>query len=93
MSTRSEIPLHPVNDPMEMAFSLASEALKAGEVPVGCVFVYRGAVIASGRNEVTLTEGVTPHFVPVNLTGECPEECRKTCRNCCHPKSRTLVYA
>ncbi|KAA0186963.1 tRNA specific adenosine deaminase [Fasciolopsis buskii] len=61
MSTRSEIPLHPVNDPMEMAFSLASEALKAGEVPVGCVFVYRGAVIASGRNEVNALKNAVKH--------------------------------
>lgn len=37
---------------MNRAFELAEEALDAGEVPVGCVFVYDGQVIACGRNEV-----------------------------------------
>ncbi|VDK22175.1 unnamed protein product [Taenia asiatica] len=38
---------------MDRAFELAEEALNAGEVPVGCVFVYDGKVIACGRNEVS----------------------------------------
>lgn len=37
---------------MEKAFELAEEALKAAEVPVGCAFLYKGEVVASGRNEV-----------------------------------------
>ncbi|TPP58400.1 tRNA specific adenosine deaminase [Fasciola gigantica] len=50
-----------VNDPMELAFVLASEALKAGEVPVGCVFVYQGMAIACGRNEVNALKSAVKH--------------------------------
>lgn len=39
---------------MEKAFELAEEALKATEVPVGCVFLYKGEIIAYGRNEVII---------------------------------------
>ena len=35
---------------MEMALELAREAAEAGEVPVGCVIVWDGEVIARGRN-------------------------------------------
>ena len=34
---------------MSLANAAAREALHAGEVPVGCVFVKDGVVIASGR--------------------------------------------
>ncbi|VDP51126.1 unnamed protein product [Echinostoma caproni] len=46
---------------MEHAFILASEALKAGEVPIGCVFVYKGTVIAEGRNEVNSFKNASNH--------------------------------
>ena len=35
---------------MKMALELAREAAKDGEVPVGCVIVRNGEVIATGRN-------------------------------------------
>ena len=35
---------------MRLALELAAEAARAGEVPVGCVIVRDGAVIACGRN-------------------------------------------
>ena len=35
---------------MRMALDLAKEAAEAGEVPVGCVIVREGQVIACGRN-------------------------------------------
>ena len=47
---------------------VAVEALNAGEVPVGCVIVHGGEVIARGRNEVTETKNATRHaeFVAVD---------------------------
>lgn len=47
---------------MDLAFNQAREALAAGEVPIGCVFVTdMGEVIAEGRNEVNLTKNATRH--------------------------------
>lgn len=46
---------------MQRAFELAEEALSAGEVPVGCVFVYKGEVIGKGRNFVNATKNATRH--------------------------------
>ena len=54
---------------MEAAFSLAEEALLAGEVPVGCVFVDQSqySIIASGRNRVNETRNATRHAELVAL--------------------------
>ena len=46
---------------MNEALTLAAEALNKGEVPVGCIFVYGGGVIASGRNCVNETKNATRH--------------------------------
>lgn len=46
---------------MEHAFSMAQYALKRQEVPVGCVVVYEGEVIAKGCNEVNATLNATRH--------------------------------
>ena len=47
---------------MELAFANAREALVAGEVPIGCVFIDEaGQVVAHGRNEVNLTKNATRH--------------------------------
>lgn len=46
---------------MEKTFSLAEEALKNGEVPVGCIIVYNDSIIATGRNEVNETKNATRH--------------------------------
>lgn len=46
---------------MEHAFDMARFALKRQEVPVGCVVVYRGDVIAKGCNEVNATLNATRH--------------------------------
>lgn len=45
----------------EQAFKLAEEALEAGEVPVGCVFVYEGQVIGAGRNRTNELKNATRH--------------------------------
>lgn len=46
---------------MDVAFSLAEEALRSGEVPVGCVFVYEKEIIGGGRNYVNDTKNATRH--------------------------------
>jgi len=46
---------------MECAMQLAREALAVGEVPVGCVFIYQGKIIAIGRNTVNETRNATRH--------------------------------
>ncbi|XP_018024333.1 tRNA-specific adenosine deaminase 2-like [Hyalella azteca] len=46
---------------MLAAFEEAREALQAGEVPVGCVFVQHGVIIARGRNTVNATRNATRH--------------------------------
>merc|ERR1712226_1718017 len=46
---------------MEAAFQLAREALGVGEVPVGCVLVEDGVVVARGRNTVNETKNATRH--------------------------------
>lgn len=46
---------------MEKTFQHAEEAMKNGEVPVGCILVYEDRVIATGRNEVNETKNATRH--------------------------------
>ncbi|KAI1303133.1 tRNA-specific adenosine deaminase 2 [Halotydeus destructor] len=53
---------------IELCFELAEEALKEGEVPVGCIAVYQGELnghqvvrIVKGRNRVNETKNATRH--------------------------------
>lgn len=47
---------------MEKSFDYATEALKANEVPVGCILVFDDKeVIGVGRNEVNETKNATRH--------------------------------
>lgn len=48
-------------DFMKRALELASEALEAQEVPVGCVFTMNGEIIAESRNTVNITHNPTRH--------------------------------
>jgi hypothetical protein len=59
---------------MDEALDLATEALEAGEVPVGCVFVYNGEVIARGRNTVNETRNTTRH-AELNCLDQTAEWC------------------
>ena len=53
---------------MSIAFQQSEEALRSGEVPIGCCFVSEeGEVIATGRNEVNLTKNATRHAEMVAL--------------------------
>lgn len=51
---------------MRQAMALAEEAEAAGEVPVGCLLVYRGQVLGRGRNRVE-AEGRLAHAEMVCL--------------------------
>uniref|UniRef100_UPI00358F275D tRNA-specific adenosine deaminase 2 isoform X1 n=1 Tax=Myxine glutinosa TaxID=7769 RepID=UPI00358F275D len=46
---------------MQEAFSMAHEALVNGEVPVGCVMVFKDTVVWRGNNEVNVTKNATRH--------------------------------
>ena len=46
---------------MKTALTRAEEALERGEVPVGCIFVYEGEIIADGGNSVNETKNATRH--------------------------------
>ena len=61
---------------MEEAFGQAREALLAGEVPVGCVFVYKGEIIARGRNTVNATHNATRH-AEINCVDQTLDWCRE----------------
>ncbi|KAI8130774.1 tRNA-specific adenosine deaminase 2 [Lucilia cuprina] len=50
-----------LDDFMEDAFAEARLALSAGEVPVGCVFIYNDTIIARGGNQVNATKNATRH--------------------------------
>jgi tRNA-specific adenosine deaminase 2 len=52
---------------MKGALVEARQALARGEVPVGCVFVFRGEVVARGGNEVNITRNATRHAELVAL--------------------------
>lgn len=49
------------NQFMDAAFTYAQEALRAGEVPIGCVFVLDSQVIGGGRNIVNERKNATRH--------------------------------
>ena len=47
---------------MENSFTLAEQALQAGEVPVGCILVHKNIkIIGIGRNKVNETKNATRH--------------------------------
>nr|XP_004568498.2 tRNA-specific adenosine deaminase 2 isoform X2 [Maylandia zebra] len=52
---------------MARAFDMAKEALENGEVPVGCLMVYKDEVVGKGRNEVNETKNATRHAEMVAL--------------------------
>lgn len=48
-------------DFMKSALSLAKEAAEYGEIPVGCVIVKDGEIIAEGKNESVAKKDATMH--------------------------------
>lgn len=70
-------------------FLKATEALEKGEVPVGCIMVYKNQVIGTGRNEVNETKNATRHAELVAVDQVklwCEEQClsfEEVLRECC----------
>ena len=46
---------------MKLALAVAQKGLNQGEVPVGCVLVFKDKVISEGHNEVNATMNATRH--------------------------------
>ncbi|KAJ8724016.1 hypothetical protein PYW07_007996 [Mythimna separata] len=60
---------------MKRALELASEALSAQEVPVGCVFVINSEIIAESRNSVNATHNPTRH-AEINCIDQVIDYCK-----------------
>ncbi|KAM3861431.1 tRNA-specific adenosine deaminase 2 [Diretmus argenteus] len=76
---------------MARAFDMAKDALESGEVPVGCLMVYRNKVVGKGRNEVNETKNATRHAELVALD-QVLDWCRRgnlDARTVCE---RTVLY-
>lgn len=50
-----------INEWMDIALEKAKDSFKAGEVPVGCIFIYENEIIATGNNTVNETRNATRH--------------------------------
>ncbi|XP_030577468.1 tRNA-specific adenosine deaminase 2 isoform X1 [Archocentrus centrarchus] len=76
---------------MIRAFDMAKEALESGEVPVGCLMVYKDEVVGKGRNEVNETKNATRHAEMVTLDQVLDWCCRRSldARSVCE---RTALY-
>lgn len=61
---------------MAAALDMARQALEAGEVPVGCVIVHAGQVIAQGRNETNAARNATRHAELVAVDRLIEEHCQ-----------------
>ncbi|XP_020287033.1 tRNA-specific adenosine deaminase 2 [Pseudomyrmex gracilis] len=63
---------------MDVALQRAKESFKAGEVPVGCLFVYDNEVIATGNNTVNETCNATRH-AEINCIDQVLQYCKQNC--------------
>ncbi|XP_029966187.1 tRNA-specific adenosine deaminase 2 isoform X2 [Salarias fasciatus] len=76
---------------MDSAFQMARDALENGEVPVGCLLVYKNEIVGKGRNEVNETKNATRHAEMVSLD-QLLDWCRRgdlDVRSVCE---RTVLY-
>ncbi|XP_063078796.1 tRNA-specific adenosine deaminase 2 isoform X2 [Engraulis encrasicolus] len=76
---------------MAAAFDLATEALQNGEVPVGCLLVYRDNVLGKGRNEVNDTRNATRHAEMVTFD-QVLEWCHSNNRDVKEVCSQSTLY-
>lgn len=76
---------------MEVALKLARQALSVGEVPVGCVFLYEGQIIAIGRNTVNETRNATRH-AEINCIDDVLQWCKRHNRDSNTVFSSTEVF-
>ncbi|XP_070154165.1 tRNA-specific adenosine deaminase 2 [Polyergus mexicanus] len=61
---------------MDVALQKAEESLKAGEVPVGCLFIYNNEIIATGNNTVNETCNATRH-AEINCVDQVLKFCKE----------------
>lgn len=63
---------------MDVALQKAEESLRAGEVPVGCLFIYNNEIIATGNNTVNETCNATRH-AEINCIDQVLKFCKEKC--------------
>lgn len=66
---------------MKLCLTYAEEALKNGEVPVGCVFIFKNTLIANGANTVNETKNATRH-AEMNCVDTVIKWCENKKMNC-----------
>ncbi|XP_008300029.1 tRNA-specific adenosine deaminase 2 [Stegastes partitus] len=76
---------------MSSAFHMAREALETGEVPVGCLMVYKDEVVGKGRNEVNETKNATRHAEMVALD-QVLDWCRRSSLDVRSVCEQTVLY-
>ncbi|XP_053737990.1 tRNA-specific adenosine deaminase 2 [Synchiropus splendidus] len=76
---------------MSHAFHAARQALRSGEVPVGCLLVHQDQVVASGRNQVNESKNATRHAEMVALD-QFLDWCRQGDRPVGEACARTVLY-
>ena len=76
---------------MKFAFDMARHAIECGEVPVGCVVVRKGEIIARGCNEVNKTLNPTRHAEMVSMD-QMIEYCRKNYKSLSQICSDSVLY-
>ena len=77
---------------MKCALDMAQHALESGEVPVGCVVVRQGEIIARGCNDVNRTLNATRHaemIVVDQLVDYCSREDEKSLAQIC---TESILY-
>lgn len=60
---------------MDIALQRAEESLRAGEVPVGCLFIYNQEIIATSNNTVNETCNATRH-AEINCVDQVLDFCK-----------------
>jgi len=65
---------------MDIALQKAEESLRAGEVPVGCLFIYNKEIIAIGNNTVNETCNATRH-AEINCIDQVLKFCKEKFMN------------
>ncbi|KAJ8270679.1 hypothetical protein GJAV_G00117930 [Gymnothorax javanicus] len=76
---------------MQKSFEMAKEALENGEVPVGCLMVYKNEVLGRGRNEVNETKNATRHAEMVALD-QVLQWCQQQNMDCKDVFKETVLY-
>ncbi|XP_028997442.1 tRNA-specific adenosine deaminase 2 isoform X1 [Betta splendens] len=76
---------------MTSAFDMARDALESGEVPVGCLMIYKDEIVGKGRNEVNETKNATRHAEMVALD-QLLDWCRRSCLDPSSVCEQTALY-